>query len=329
MNRERLRKTLALSIGLPAIALAGGMVAGEVRSQLLERERLGLIDDTLRAFRDGPILFGYSPDGNNFQEALALAQEYQIDIRSVNFFVDDLESDFEMMKANILASCEAGITPMISWGHARYLINPSSEMIESIRKTAKLWASMPCTILNRDHFEPNIRNTFSYGPDYVSPAEYVEGKKRIWNIVKEEGADNVQFVLALNSTVIADPFEAYYPGDQYVDILGLDIYNKTVPDRLDILSRFVFPQISAKAALLPDLQTLKRIGGDKPIMITEIGSAFDEAWFEDALEIADAFGVVAVKSFGWQKSGQGYGEYNWHLKQYPHILAALQRKFPG
>lgn len=58
-------------------------------------------------------------------------------------------------------------------------------------------------------------------------AEHIQAWRRIHDIFTSEGATNVKFVWCPNTRdfVDAGPYANYYPGDSYVDYLGLDGYN--------------------------------------------------------------------------------------------------------
>ena len=68
----------------------------------------------------------------------------------------------------------------------------------------------------------------SYGRQ-DGPAKYVRAWRRIHDIFDREGATNVSWVWAPNAESIPDVYwnriSAYYPGDAYVDWVGLSAYN--------------------------------------------------------------------------------------------------------
>lgn len=57
------------------------------------------------------------------------------------------------------------------------------------------------------------------------PAEYVAAYKHIHKIFKEEGATNVKFMWCVNVAENPGELKAYYPGDEYVDVIGIDGFN--------------------------------------------------------------------------------------------------------
>lgn len=73
-------------------------------------------------------------------------------------------------------------------------------------------------------FHENSGNWFWWGKPYVSPEEYVG----LWKVIREEfdkeGVDNVLFAYSPDRFYSENEYLEYYPGDDLVDILGVDIY---------------------------------------------------------------------------------------------------------
>jgi beta-mannanase len=73
-------------------------------------------------------------------------------------------------------------------------------------------------------FNHEPENDASYG----TPAEFVAAYRRVVELFRAEGVSNVAFVCTLMSSSFEDGgarAAAYYPGDAYVDALGVDAYN--------------------------------------------------------------------------------------------------------
>jgi len=62
-----------------------------------------------------------------------------------------------------------------------------------------------------------------------TPEDYKRAWRRLRGLFDEHRADNVRWVWSPNATDVPDRsnnlFELYYPGDDYVDVLGVDGYN--------------------------------------------------------------------------------------------------------
>ena len=90
------------------------------------------------------------------------------------------------------------------------------------------------------------------------PEDYVAAWRRIHALFQEQRADNVQFVWCPNFEP-ADNIACYYPGDDVVDWVGLDVYNHPEWPRapgplIDPICRFAVQR-------------------NKPVLLAEVGSA--------------------------------------------------------
>jgi hypothetical protein len=99
-----------------------------------------------------------------------------------------------------------------------------------IRLVAQRLRVLPFTILIRFAHEMNISEQPYWVGHYNSdPQLYIDAYRRIHDVFKAEGVTNVQWVWA--PCVASYPDEEwnsifnYYPGDQYVDWVGLSAYN--------------------------------------------------------------------------------------------------------
>ena len=94
------------------------------------------------------------------------------------------------------------------------------------------WIRRRATALS--DFRAPIYLTFHHEPEndlsrYGTPADYAAAFERIVTLFEEEGVSNVAFVWTMMSWTFdpdsgRDPM-AYYPGDGYVDLIGVDGYN--------------------------------------------------------------------------------------------------------
>ncbi|HSW45174.1 MAG TPA: glycosyl hydrolase [Phycisphaerae bacterium] len=153
-----------------------------------------------------------------------------------------------------------------------------------------------------------------------TPADYRAAWRRVRRIFHEEGADRVRFVWAPNFEPTHD-LEQCYPGDDMVDIVGIDLYNH--PD---------WPR--DPAGMLSPLLTFaeKR---RKPAILTEVGCAqeflpvnpTEEAatWSVKSRWIERLFSVVAqtptlqgVIWFDVQK------EADWRIASSPESVASFR-----
>lgn len=104
---------------------------------------------------------------------------------------------------------------------------------------------------------------YPWGTHVNWPAEYVAAWRHVVNLSREVGADNITWVWAPNEHQTEDYLEKLYPGQKYVDWIGISGYNWGGPGREWTGWR------SAKRIFGPTLAVVKRYG--KPIMIAELG----------------------------------------------------------
>jgi mannan endo-1,4-beta-mannosidase len=145
------------------------------------------------------------------------------------------------------------------------------------------------------------------------PEKFVKAWRRAWKIFKEEKASNVKWVFSANviwgDRTVKDDIVPYYPGDKYVDIVGLDGYNFG-----DGHSRN-HKWKSFTEVFQVSLDGLKEKFPKKPIWITEIGCAEGPGkaeWIQDFFSRFNA--DPALKVFIWFNENKHYaGEPNWRF----------------
>lgn len=319
MNIERLKRFAIPSVVLPALAVAGGLGISKVRERVIEDERSNaIVMDSVGLHEN--MDYGYAPNNNDFSEIISLQEDHGLPIHTVNYFIGDLISTQDTIDQYIHQACEAGMTPMLSWGQFKYIENPSDVEIDELRQVARHWASMGCEIEFRPYYEMNGAWFADIPPDM-----FIAGWRRMYEIFQEEGAVNVKFVWSPNSTVTIQSFEKYFPGIVYVDKLAIDIYNKSHSYILDLLSQLAFPDISVEATLIPDLQILNRLAEGKEVFIAELGCAVDQQWCIDMIELARRYGIKRIVFFGWQKDGVALGEYDWDIRERRLLLNYMKQ----
>ena len=162
--------------------------------------------------------------------------------------------------------------------------------------------------------------------DWVSWHGNPEKLKRAWvhivTLFQAEGASNVKWVWAPNITdwprTLENRLENYYPGDAYVDIIGLDGYNwGTVRDWS---SWTQFEDLFARPYL-----RVTALSDSRPVWITEIASAErggDKGEWIDAMLSSNAFPrIEAVVWFNERK------EADWRIESSRGSRAAFRNWF--
>ena len=100
------------------------------------------------------------------------------------------------------------------------------------------------------------------------PARYVAAYRHIVDLMRAEGADNLQWVWHVNW--LDEPeakwnrFENYYPGDDYCDWVALSAYGPLTPRAVDGTESFRFKMQTA-------YPRLTKLAPGKPIVIAEFG----------------------------------------------------------
>ncbi|OJF13913.1 glycoside hydrolase family 26 protein [Couchioplanes caeruleus] len=154
----------------------------------------------------------------------------------------------------------AQAVPMVSWRGTAYSDITSGASDELIARAARRLKSLGRPVLLRWGWEMN-GDWYDWSParNGKNPAGYIQSWRRMHDIFAKEGATNVAWVWSpnWNSSPIADwnTIAALYPGDKYVDWVGVSGYNlrRETPETL-------FSPIYRSYA------------ARKPILITEVGS---------------------------------------------------------
>ena len=180
-------------------------------------------------------------------------------------------------------------------------------------------------VLLRFGFEFN-GNWFTWSGD---PKAYVAAWRHAHALFDAVGADNVEWVWAPN--VVSCPptqendMHRYYPGDAYVDWVGVDGYN--FGDHHDKWHKW-----TSFADVFSDILTdFGKRYADKPVMITEFGCAPGKPrqraqWIRAAhAELQRWPQVKAAVWFNYDKRREG--EPNWRVDVTPESLRAFNETF--
>lgn len=242
----------------------------------------------------------------------------------------DIVMDYSNITDPLLTKTEVsnlqqrGETPMVTWQLYKSGWSGPTISLEEIaagrydsylRNAAALAKSMPFNeILIRFAHE---MNGSWYGWS-GNPQAYVAAWRHVVTIFREEGATNVKWVWSPNVNYGSYPFAAYFPGDSWVDYVGLDGYNWGTAgigaNRWQSLSQ-VF---SSSYKELTQLST-------KPVMITETSSS--EAggskadWIREGFLRAIPNEFPRVQAVIWFDRNQ---EEDWRINSSAASLAAYR-----
>jgi beta-mannanase len=158
--------------------------------------------------------------------------------------------------------------------------------------------------MNIDAIEWSIQKTGS------TPEDYVQAWRRFRDIVKSQGASNVIWVWSPNvSTGTSIPYASLYPGDAYVDWLGLDGYNWGTSQAWSQWQSF--SQIYSSS-----YNTIAALAPSKPIMIAEVNTTdvggSKAAWYQDMLATQIPYNYPRVKAVVFYNENRSQKEkVNW------------------
>ena len=178
---------------------------------------------------------------------------------------------------------QRGETPLVTWqlyksgwgGETVSLQSVANGSYDSyLRKAAEAAQAMPFNeILIRFAHEMN-GNWYGWSGN---PTAYVEAWRHVVSVFRSVGAANVKFVWSPNVDNGSYPFASYFPGDSYVDYVGLDGYNWGTAgigvnkwQSLSEVFRSSYEQLtkmSAKPVMITETSS-GEAGGDKAAWIT-------------------------------------------------------------
>jgi mannan endo-1,4-beta-mannosidase len=165
-----------------------------------------------------------------------------------------------------------------------------------------------------------------------SASKYRAMFRHIVSVFRAEKVDNVRWVFCANAdSVPAGPsnrISSYYPGDDVVDIVGLDGYNWGTTQTL-LANGWVSKWRSFESIFAEPFQELRRVANGKPMAVFETGSApgvgNKEEWILEALETARALQLAGVVWFEVNK------EIDWRLEKNVSkaVLKSIDRENPS
>ncbi|MCK0177299.1 glycoside hydrolase family 26 protein [Mycolicibacterium sp. F2034L] len=150
----------------------------------------------------------------------------------------------------------------------------------------------------------------------VTPTEYVTAWRHVHRCFRDHGVTNVRWMWSPSAGVDnLHPLEAWYPGDDYVDVVGIDGYNWGTTQAW---SRWTDP-----ADLFgPTVAETRRVTDGKPMVISEVGCA--EAGGDKAEWITDFVRWVAaepdVSGFVWFEHDK---ETDWRIASTPRSATTM------
>ncbi len=197
--------------------------------------------------------------------------------------------------------------------------------LRSYATSVKQWGGEVRFRFAHEMIQDNDSTTLGWYPWQDKPEEYVAAYQHVYNIFKNEvQTDNVKFIWSPNHHIFdKDILAQYYPGQEYVDLIGIDGYNfgySTESQPFGYWATFddIFYDIYQSFIQNKD------IFGDKPIMLSEFASAegdLKDEWILEALQkIKDEYGEV--EALYWFNTDK---ERDWRIDSSPESLAAFRQ----
>ncbi len=177
----------------------------------------------------------------------------------------------------------------------------------------------------RPGFEMN-GNWFSWGG---KPEKFKVVWKHIYKLFKDSGCDNAIWVWSPNYRSSPDKdcnrMEEYYPGDEFVDWVGLDGYNWGDENP----KRPYFKWETFDDIFSGPLKRIGKLAPEKPIMISETGCAESDSnskgkWIDSLFVHVKK--MPRLKLFIWfNYDKRGEGEKDWRINSSTEALSAFNK----
>lgn len=274
-----------------------------------------------------PHLFGIAQEGITFNTTSLLEEEETVGLplSFIEFFQMWPKNPLTPPPAEISESLKEiwsfGAVPVFTWepmypdGNGSKAIFYQKILMGNydpyLLKTATLIKEFKHPILIRFAHEMNLSHYHwgtskeAYGP--LSPQIYIKMFQYVVDFFKNENVDNVLWVFCPNHESLPSPIEDpsaswnhathYYPGDLYVDILGMDGYNwGTSASKEKDGWQSSWQSFEKTFSLIHN--ELRNISSTKPLMVFETASTDvggDKAqWLKEALQQASKWNLEGL-----------------------------------
>jgi beta-mannanase len=219
-----------------------------------------------------------------------------------------------------------GETPLITWMSDDYTTSANVYTLQQIAAGVfdtyvRSWADNLRTVRHKvllrfDHEMNGSWSKWSTGVSAQTPADYVAAWRHIHDVFAAEGVTNVQWVWSPNVAYTGStPLPLLYPGDAYVDIVGIDGYNWGPVDPFHTWQSFsqVFSPTIAQVQVITH----------RPIIVAEVASGTvggdKAAWISDFF--ATLRSTPAITAFVWFNANK---EEDWRIDSSSATTAAFR-----
>ena len=281
-----------------------------------------MVSQTLQAALAGPPRFGVSTPGGlaGARELQAIADAVDRRAEMVMCFEDFFA---EPPVAAMAVARYCGADPIITWepwcwtdDRSPAVMNAliSGALDDYVHRWAEEIGGWRSTAYVRFAHQFN-GDWYPWTPGGGTPAAaYVTAWQRLHDIFQVQQVDNVRWIWA-PTVVGSGALTDWYPGDEYVDVLGIDGYNwgASLP-----WSRWIDPEDLFGTML----DQLRSVSAQKPILVTEVGCAESGGRKADWIaRFVDFLGRQHdVMGFVWCERNK---ETDWRITSTPESAAAM------
>lgn len=277
-----------------------------------------------------PPYWGYAVEGFPTSESIEmLKKETPFFPDFLSFYLQWPKGDeaFVVPSESFDAIWKAGSVPILTWEPMYYENNQKksidltdvmagmydaymSQVAESIKAYKKPLLLRFAHEMNLEEYRWGMKGNYNE----EAPQRYQKLFRYVVDLFRKAHVDNVLWVFCPNADSMPNvPWNvaaAYYPGDDYVDILGMDGYNWSGTTSFESVLNSLYHQ-------------LKAINPKKPILVFETAadgtSQQKQAWIKAAQDTAETWGLTGIIWFQVNK------ERKWKM---PYPAEALFRTPP-
>ena len=211
------------------------------------------------------------------------------------------------------------LEPYVSGGVASFPDIIAGRYDSYFRHEADAMKALGMTVDIRFAHEMNLLSSdWGPGSDGNTGSAFAEAWRHIVSIFREEGATNVKWVWAPNVDYGGRPFNQFYPGDEWVDYVGLDGYNWGTGSSGS--SWQTFSKIFASS-----YATITQLSS-KPLIVTETASSeiggSKAAWIEQAFLTTIPQEMPRVSAVVWFDENK---EQDWRIDSSQSSLDAYRK----
>lgn len=241
---------------------------------------------------------------------------------------EDWSYSFAILKYTVSAADSNGTETMISWYPHDNTVSVASGKYDSfLTSFAAGVKAYGKPILLRPMWEMNGNwDAWDIGDSHINTnATYIQAWQHIVNIFRAQDATNAQFIWSVNYSSLGTgaSLTGAFPGDSYVDYVGIDGYNWGV-DSAGHPTWYSFDRLFSGA-----YATLSALTA-KPLLITEMASSEEggdkAAWISDAYQQLAASKYARIVGVFWFNENK---ERDWRIESSPTAQQAFYRAMHG